>query len=274
MPDVKHLPGRRAVAEIRTHATPEALWNALVTPEGIARWFVDRAEGAADRTGNLVKWFFDRFRYELNYRVLSAVPGAELVLDGGPDGPVPFVLEITLRKESGQTTVTLVNSGFLDAPEWDDQFDGIVSGWRLALATLAEHVERHDGRNRTQFFAMRPSVFEYGDLAPFYRDEARLAQWLTQSGGIGEACEPCRLVLRSGDPLTGEVLARTSREVLLRWEEIGGVLALKAFSMGPGRRALCVHGSSWRMDAERMAAIEAAMQDALERLARALAADQ
>lgn len=266
MSSITHLPGRKASAGIRTSAQPQEIWEALVSPEGIARWFVDRAEGRADREGNIVKWFFDRFHYELSYRVLEAVPGERVAFDGGPEAPVPFLLEITIRKDGGESVVSLVNSGFLDAAGWDDQFEGIVSGWHLALATLKEHLERHRCRDRVQFFSMVPAAFEYAALAPFYRDADALQRWLTQSGAIGDAGTACRLVLQNGQPVTGEVLARTSREVLIRWDEIGGVLALKAFELGNGMRALCIHGSSWRIEAARAAAIEHETNAALGRL--------
>jgi hypothetical protein len=193
-----------------------------------------------------------------------------VAFDGGPGAPMPFLLEITIRNDGGQSVVSLVNSGFLDAPEWDDQFEGIVSGWHLALATLKEQLERHASRDRVQFFSMLPAAFEYAALAPFYRDADALQRWLAQSGAIGESGTACRLVLQNGETVTGEVLARTSREVLVRWDEIGGVLALKAFELGKGMRALCVHGSSWRIEAARAAAIEQEMTAALGRLHREL----
>jgi uncharacterized protein YndB with AHSA1/START domain len=270
---VTHLPGRCATAEIETSAAPEQIWEALVDPDGIARWFVDRAEGRADRAGTIVRWFFDRFNYALPYRVLEATPGERLILDGGPDAPAPFVLEIAIRKTGGQTLVSLVNSGFLDRSDWDDRFEGVVSGWRMALATLKEYLERHPGRRRTQFFSLVPSWYEYEALAPYYREADLLAKWLTRSGAIGSRGEPCRLELRSGERVTGEVLERTAREVIVRWDEIGGALSLKAFSMGPGRRALCLHGSSWREPQACTGEVERQMTEALERLKRLIATE-
>ncbi len=37
--------GRSLKVEMRTRATPEAVWEAWADPEKIARWFVDRASG-------------------------------------------------------------------------------------------------------------------------------------------------------------------------------------------------------------------------------------
>ena len=82
-------------------------------------------------------------------------------------------------------------------------------------------------------------------------------------GIVGERCE---LQLRDAGKLTGRVLASTSREVTVSWDEIGGVLELKAFSMGP-QRVVCLRGFSWLLKAEEMAEIEQKLQRALERLA-------
>src|SRR6202044_2338538 len=84
-----------------------------------------------------------------------------------------------------------------------------------------------------------------------------------RNGIVGERCE---FQLRDAGKLTGRVLAITSREVTVSWDEIGGVLELKAFSMGP-QRVVCLRGFSWRLKAEEMAEIEQKLQRALERLA-------
>ena len=56
------------------------------------------------------------------------------------------------------------------------------------------------------------------------------------------------------------MLAITSHEVALSWEEINGFVELKAFRLGgPGERAVCLRGSGWdmsdesRLETERMA---------------------
>ena len=36
----------------------------------------------------------------------------------------PFLLEVTIAREGGETVVTLVNSGFLDGSQWDEEFEG------------------------------------------------------------------------------------------------------------------------------------------------------
>jgi len=262
--------GRTIRAEIQTTAGPEQLWEAWADPEKLAQWFPDRAEGRAVE-GGVQTWYFDRFNYRLPYEIASAIPGEHLVFTGQPPGRPPYVLEIEITRESGTTRLTLANSGFLDKDGWDEEYEGIVSGWQLALAVLKLYVERHYGCARSQFFAMRPAQFEYQDLLPFYREEDALSRWLTTAGRIGNAGEDYELTLAAGGHASGEVLAVTGWEVLLSWNEIDGALALKGFSLGDAGRAICIHGSGWGLPAGKASVLEARFSSALERLGAALA---
>jgi uncharacterized protein YndB with AHSA1/START domain len=257
--------GRTIKTTIRTTATPEQVFEAWADPAKLAQWFPDRAEGRAVE-GGVQKWFFDRFNYALPYEVAAAVPGEQLVYTGVIPGRPRFHLEIDIVRDAGATVVTLINSGFLDKDGWDEEYEGIASGWQMAMALLKLYAERHYGRDRQQFFVMRPASYEYQDLTPFYSTAERLASWLTTSGALGSADQPCALVLRNGDRVSGEVLARSGWEVQLSWNEIEGALALKGFGIGSGRRAVSIHGSGWGLSANRAAALEAFFAQALDRL--------
>ncbi len=117
---------------------------------------------------------------------------------------------------------------------------------------------------------MRPAQYQFADLLPHYRDANLLAEWLTSSGAIGSSGDRYALVLRDDGHASGEVLAVTGWEVQLSWTEIAGVVALKGFAMGPGRRAICIHGSSWSLTPEKAAELEHAFGAALDRLAGVL----
>lgn len=261
--------GRIIRTVIRTRTDPDRLWQAWADPARLAEWFPDRAEGRAVE-GAVQTWFFDRFGYELPYEVLAAVPGERLVLTGEAPGRPRQYIEVEIATAEGVSTLTLTHSGFLDTDGWDEEYEGIVSGWTLALGVLQEYAERHYGQPRAQFFARRPAAFAYGDLRAYFRDADGLRAWLTRDGHVGEPGEPCALVLQDGQRLSGRVLAVTGWEVLLSWDEIGGVVALKAFSLGGGRRAICVHGSGWDLPPARGAALEGAFGAALDRLAEVL----
>jgi uncharacterized protein YndB with AHSA1/START domain len=263
--------GRTIRASIRTTASRTQIWEAWADPDKLAQWFPDRAEGRIEE-GAIQTWYFDRFNHALPYEVHSAVPGEHLVFTGEPPGHPRFFLEIEIAHQGGSTTVTLANSGFLDKAGWDEEYEGIASGWQMVLATLKLYVEHHFGQRRTQFFAMRPATFEYRELLPFYQRSDLLSRWLTREGVIGGAGDRVALVLQDGTRASGEVLAVSGWEVLMSWNEIAGALALKGFSMGPGVRAVCLHGMGWGLPADKAAELERTCESALTRLADLLSA--
>jgi uncharacterized protein YndB with AHSA1/START domain len=120
--------------EMRTAASPRQVWDAWTDPEKIAHWFVDRAQGRPE-VGTIFTWIFEKFGYEIPYEVVAAEPGKRFALGGEIPGRGPFLLEVTIVREGGETLVTLVNSGFLDGSRWDEEYEG-SSGWRGALAVL------------------------------------------------------------------------------------------------------------------------------------------
>ncbi len=124
------------------------------------------------------------------------------------------------------------------------------------------------GRSRYHALVMLPAEYTSPQLRPFYREERSLAKWLTRDGGIGEPGTRYELTLTNGDKLAGEVLADSGSEVQLRWPEIEGAVALKAFSMGP-QKMLCIDVLTWGSK-DRLDAIEQAMASSLERLKSAL----
>jgi uncharacterized protein YndB with AHSA1/START domain len=265
--------GRVIRAEMETSATPQQAWEAWADPEKIAQWFVDRASGEA-KPGGTMTWFFDEFGYVLPYRVAGAEPGKLFVLkweapQGGPTG----VLEVTIERKGGTTLVRLVNSGFREDAAWNDEYEGVVSGWKMSLAILRHYLENHFGRTKNVFLIMRPASFAYEELHTYFTDPARLALWLTNSGAIGKVGDPCRLELRDGGGLAptvaGRVLADTGREVTVSWDEIGGTLELKGFSMGP-QRVVGVRCMSWHSTPEKMAKLKEQLSAAVERLAALL----
>jgi hypothetical protein len=85
--------------------------------------------------------------------------------------------------------------------------------------------------------------------------------------------ESYSLELQEGGKASGRILAKTNRETALSWDEIHGVLELKAFSMGP-QKFLCVRGCGWGLPREKAGELEGLMERALDRLAGALTANE
>jgi uncharacterized protein YndB with AHSA1/START domain len=257
--------GRMIHAEVKASATPEQAWEAWADPEKIAQWFVDRATGEAKRGGTMT-WFFDKFGYVIPYKILDAVPGELIVYKWEPQEGLPGILEVRIAREGGATAVRVIQSGFREGAEWDDEYEGVSSGWKIALGILKFYLENHFARGRTMTFVFRPAKFAYEQVLKYFLEPAKLAAWLTVSGAIGKDGEKCELVLRDAGKLTGHVLAITDREVMLSWDEVGGVLELKVFPMGPGR-VVGVRVMSWGLNTEEIAQLEKKMSAAVERLA-------
>jgi len=260
--------GRTIVCELRTPAPPEHAWAAWAEPEKLAHWFVDRAYGDV-RPGGVMTWVFEQFKYEIPYPVLEASPPERLVFGGEIPGFPPFRLEITIRREGGETVVRLFNSGFREGSQWEDEYQGVASGWRLALALLGHYLEHHFGTPKRTILVLRPATFDYADVLSWFTDGSKLSRWLTRSGSVGSPGEPVHLTLQHGDVVHGRVLEATSREVAISWLDANLALELKAFSMGP-TRMLGVRATGWGVSAERMQALEGELGGAVDRLTRAI----
>lgn len=252
--------GKRIIREeIRINATPEQVWQAWADPAKIAHWFPDKAEGDV-RPGGHYKMVWERFGVSFSYDVVEAIPGEQLVLGGqGPGGA--FLLDITIEKEEGQTLLRIVNSGFREDADFEDEYLGTVTGWTRMLHLLKHYLEHYAGRPKSQFLVLRPAKFRFEQVKPYFQTADGLRQWLTESGDFGS------LVLRDGGgTVTGPVLAFARHETLIEWKEIEGVLQLTAFAHG-GNYMLSVNGFSW---AGRGPELEPGFTKALERLAALL----
>lgn len=246
--------GRIVDRSVRIRTTPERAWEAWADPAKIAAWFVDRAEGVA-QPGEIMTWIFDAFGYRIPVPIVEAEHGRTFVT-GSSDGPhgQPYVMEVTITKAEGDTVIRLVNSGFSVAPEADEEFEGVVSGWALALATLKTWLERYHERRRTHRIVMRPHAFSWDALAPWFHTVDGRRAWL----------EP---LIAADAPVLGD----SGREVLLDWPDRDGVVGLKAFSVGAEQR-LALDLSVWSGVPPDLDALEAEAVRALDRLVARLPA--
>lgn len=247
--DRKHH-GRIIDTSVRLDTTARRAWEAWADPEQIANWFVDRAEGEA-RAGAVMTWMFDSFNYRMPVPIVEAEPGKTFVTGSGDQpGPqgLPYLMEITISQDRGATVMRLVNSGFSEDARFDDEYEGVVSGWRVALATLKRWLERYPDRRRAHRIVMEPHAYTFEALAPLYHTVEGRRRWL----------EPAL-------PADADVLADTGREVLLAWDAQQAVVGLKAFRMGP-QPMLALDLSTWAADAWDLDATTEDLRRALGRL--------
>jgi uncharacterized protein YndB with AHSA1/START domain len=132
---------RRLAKEVELAATPDQVWQAIATPEGMSIWFVPHehtgAEIEADfgggntQAGQVLAW-------EQGRRVVYGAPG--------PDGETPMTLEFLVEgRESGSTVLRLVQSGVFDGDDWEAEYDGFGRGWDMFFHNLAEYFRYFPG---------------------------------------------------------------------------------------------------------------------------------
>ena len=142
--------GRRSLElEFEVPGTPEQVWQAIATGPGISSWLfpteVEEREGGAvafhigpgmESTGTVTAW-------EPPHRFAYEEP------EWCPNAP-PLATEFVVEARSGGTCVVrLVHSLFGSSDEWDDQIDGVESGWPAFFRVLRLYL--------THFFGQRCS---------------------------------------------------------------------------------------------------------------------
>jgi len=151
--------GRGIRDEIRIDAPAETVYRAWADPEVISSWFVKRMAGRAEE-GETIEWFWDEesgpgVTHEV---VLAEAPHHLVTRMALPHGA--SYLEITIEQEEGYSVVRLVQSGFGEGPEWDEQYEAMLSGWLVAMAVLKFFVERYLGRERREVVVLTDADFD------------------------------------------------------------------------------------------------------------------
>lgn len=266
--DFEHT-GRVIRDEMRIAAPPEDVYRAWADPDTVTGWFVGRMEGRME-PGETVTWHWDEEDPGTSQRVLVAEPPHRLVTAMELPQGVSY-LEVTIEQEGGHSVLRLVQSGFGEGPDWDDQYEGMLSGWMVALAILKFFAERYFDRKRREIVVLADAPFDREEMLDLQRTESGLSRWLTRSGEPGGAVgEPVRLVLENGMTLSGTVLRNTSYETLWSWDEIEGVVEIKAFRSAGWGSKVGLRISSWMEDVAELAELEGWLETVVGRLTTVL----
>lgn len=250
--------------EVSVDAPLENVWSAWAEPEHVERWFSDAARGELEAGGELVHSFGTHGEHR--YRVIEVERPHRLVLESDMEmGAVRQ--EVIIRSEGGTTVLRLVHSGFGKPDPDSEVVQGIDSGWTMALAAMKHYVENHFGKSKRAVSIFVPARFEYESLLrESYLSSKGLGGWLTS----GQASVPeegrVALTLTSGRALTGQVVALTDHEVSIAWDEISGLLELKAFGNGPESRFLGVRVLTWSADGRLADDLQEEFAEAVDRL--------
>jgi len=255
MTDTPKKESRSLQLEIHLPADPDVVSRMLSDPEELARWFAPFVDSTGP--GNPGDVLTLGWGPEVQWRSrLEVVEPGRRVRWSDPDGQTGgMVVEWTLVAEGGGTRLRLVNSGFGDGPEWDDQYDASESGWRFFLWHLDEVLRLHRGAPRVMVSTRRQSRVS----------RAALGERLY--GPQGLALDPPSPVagsiarIRLGGPQPLEVThVRLPTHLWGRLPGLGGAILL--IEMEPGGEDHFHTGvwiSTWGLTAEAVQRLQAAL---------------
>jgi uncharacterized protein YndB with AHSA1/START domain len=185
--------GRRFIElELDLPGTPEQVWQAIATGPGITSWFVptevEEHKGGKiafhllpgmDSLGSVTAWEpTRRFAYE----------------EPGWNGEAPpLATEFVIEARGGGTCrVRLVHSLFTSEGRWDDELDGMQSGWGPFFDVLRIYLRHFAGQRCT---LLRPNGSHSGTHADAWRK--MLDELGVSNPKVGETC---RLAAKNGSP--------------------------------------------------------------------------
>jgi hypothetical protein len=235
------------------------IWATCSEPRGLSAWQADVASGQLE-PGGTITLGWPALGLSVMLEVVELEPERRIALKNGD-----ALVEIAIDEE----LVTLVHGGLAKS----DDRAGLESSWRMALALLAHHCERHAGGRRRVHWLIGPTRCSAAAAHAFFTDASALASWLTRRGEIGETSSELRLELWSGAPLTGRVLANVpGHDVAISWsEDDGSVLCMRTLPVpaDPAERLVALCWSRWGEEAAPEHRIEE-LEEAHRRLLRAL----
>lgn len=185
---------RYVEVEVEVPGTPEEVWRAIATGEGISSWFMPtKVDG---RVGGLATTDFGP-GMEDQSTITSWDPPHRYGADSFPWGPEkpPVATEwIVEAKDGGTCIVRVVHSLFSSDDDWDDQLEGFESGWPWFFRILRLYLERFAGQPsglaRVSAFSDRSAAEAWDEFtdALALKPEAGRA-WKSPDGSIELALE-------------------------------------------------------------------------------------
>ena len=239
--------------EIEVPGTPEEVWEAIATGPGITSWYVPH-EVEEREGGSAVARFGPGPEMEVPGRVAAWEPPHRIVFDDGEDaGGLAFEWLVEAR-DGGTCIVRLVNSGFGDGGEWDDQYDAMTEGWKMFLANLRLHMIHFAGQAATAslpggswtgtgdaaWAKLCAALGIPNDVGVGDRVDVSAAD-APPLGGVVAEVEPSLIMLVTDHPAPGTALIAT--------EEVGDSVQVSVWSYlygDDGRAAAERDESSWQ----------------------------
>jgi uncharacterized protein YndB with AHSA1/START domain len=170
---------------VEVPGTPDQVWQAIATGPGITSWFVPHQ--VEEREGGTVRMDFGPGFGEATGQVDAWEPPHRVVFHGDGERGLAFEWLVEAR-DGGSCVVRLVNSGFGPGEDWDADYDGMSSGWRVFLENLRLHLTHFPGRHARAIIPTRmvpgPNRAAFARLCAELgvRDELRAGDRLATAG--------------------------------------------------------------------------------------------
>ena len=245
------------------------VWRAWADPGWLSAWMAERVEGPIVPGGE-VAWRWDSLGLALDLEVTACEPPHRFSLRGGAPGRPAQTQTVSLAEIPGGTRIHLTHGEF--GPGAGDERDGTAAGWRVMLRVLAHYLAGRAGRRRECAAVLAPVIASLRAVGELLHDPDRRAAWLTdgETPALGEG-EPYQLRFAGGAALSGRVIAVAPPfELALGWEEVDGVLVLRAIQIAPGGPVLaCCQAWSWAPERDAWRSARATLEGAVARLVAA-----
>lgn len=183
--------------EIETDASPEQVWEAITTGEGMDSWFMGRNE-VEPGEGGTVRTAFGGYTPES--RITAWEPGRRFAYrtstaDDGRFIAYEFRIE---GREGGGAVVRIVTSGFIPGDDWEDEYDAMKGGGAMFRRPLAACLDHFPGRTATPLTVFGPPVTDW----PRAWGAVHRALSLDGTPSVGDRV---RIDLDGGEPVEGVV---------------------------------------------------------------------
>lgn len=153
--------------EQRVEASPEDVWEALTTGEGLKRWFPLDAKVEPGTDGRVWLSWGPGCEGEASIHVWEPARRFGWTESHGEDEdgrPIRVAVDFHIEGRDGGTVVRLVQSGLSASSDWDEMFDALKDGWTYFLFNLAYHFDAHGGANRRLVSLRHPTSLARDDV--------------------------------------------------------------------------------------------------------------
>jgi len=243
----------------RVAAPKRALWRAIATPAGLSNWQADEVMGEV-RAGRTLTMRYRGLGVSVVLDVAAVEEERRVVLTAGAS-------RLELRVRDG--VIDLEHHGLAAG----DEAEGTRSAWRVALAILAEALERHRDQPRHVHVLSGPTPAPAELCHVFFTDPGALRRWLLRDGALDPEGAPSRVRFAWGPLASTRIIAHTpGRDLALAWDDRAAVIALRTLPSrrDPAERLLLLSCSRW--GAPLPPADAAGLEGSHRRLLRALVA--